>query len=327
MILVVSVGGHAEPQTPIKGTRVMLTAPSGFVVADRFPGFMSEETGSSLMVSELPAPFAEVTKGFNASGFKKQGMTLLTKEEMSFEAHKGFLISASQSANGIDFLKWMAAFGDEKTTYMVTASFPKDAAADLSDILKAAVSGARVGAGSADPFDAMTFRVTPMNDMKIARVLGNGILLSKGGVFPAKGIETPILVAGASASKRLSIPGKKAFSEARLQKTSTLKDVRPRTTEPIAIDELEGFESVADAIDIATGKAAIVYQVILFDADGYYAIQGIASEQEGRTQLPTFKQIARTFRKSKAQPGADGKPPEAPQAPHSKGSPQDTDPP
>lgn len=315
MILVVSVGGHAESQTQIKGTHVMLTAPSGFVVADRFPGFMSEETGSSLMVSELPAPFEEVTKDFNASGFKKQGMTLLTKEDLLLEAQKGFLISASQSARGIDFLKWMAVFGDEKTTCIITASFPKEAEADLSDVLKKAVLSARVTTGTIDPLDAMTFRVSPMNDMKIAKVFGNGILLSKGGVFPAKGIETPIMVAGASASKGLSIPDKKAFSEARLQKTSTLKDVRPRTTEPVAIDELDGFESVADATDAATGTAAIAYQVILFDADGYYSIQGIASEQEGKTQLPTFKQIARTFRKSKAQQGADGKPPEAPQTP------------
>ena len=49
--------------------------------------------------------------------------------------------------------------------------------------------------------------------------------MSKDGVFPAKGIETPIFVVGASASKGLNIADKQAFSEARLQKIAALKDV------------------------------------------------------------------------------------------------------
>ena len=301
MFLVVSVGARAESQEPVKGTHVILTPPSGFVVADRFPGFMSEATGASVMVSELPAPFGEVTKDFNASGFKKQGMTLLTQEKASYGTYNGELISAAQSARGVDFLKWMAVFWDDKTTYLVTASFPKEAKADLSDVLKKTVMGARVCTTDVDPFDALTFRVSPTNDMKIAKVIGNGILLSKGGVFPAKSIETPIFVVGASASKGLAIPDKKVFAEARLQKIATLKDVRVKTTDPITIGGLDGFESTADALDADSAAKMLVYQVVLFDADGYYAMQGIASEGQGKAQLPTLKQIARSFKKAEAQ--------------------------
>lgn len=299
--LAVVIAGNAETEKPVKGTHVIVTAPSGFVAADRFPGYMSEGTGSSVMVSELPAPFAEVSRDFNAAGFKRKGMTLLTKADAAYGNHKGVLISVSQSAQGVDFLKWMAVFGDEKTTYIVTASFPKEAEGDLSDLLKKTVMGSRASATPSDPLDALTFRVSPTNDMKVAKVVGNNVLLSKGGVFPAKGIETPIMVVGASASRGLSIPGRKAFAEARLQKIATLKDVRPTSTAPITIDGLDGIESVGDATDIDTGTAAVVYQVVLFDADGYYGIQGIASKQQGEAQLQTFKQIARTFRTSRAQ--------------------------
>jgi hypothetical protein len=291
------VAGNAETEKPIKGTHVIVTAPSGFVATDRFPGYMSEETGSSVMVSELPAPFADVSKDFNAAGFKRKGMTLLTKTDAAYGSHEGVLISVSQSARGVDFLKWMAAFGDEKTTYLVTASFPKEAEDDLSDVLKKTVMGSRASAVPSDPLDALTFRVSPTNDMKVAKVIGNNILLSKGGVFPAKGIETPLMVIGASASRGLSIPDRKAFAEARLQKIATLKDIRPTNTAPITIDGLDGFESVGDAADVDTGTAAVVYQVVLFDANGYYGIQGIASKQQGETQLQTFRQIARTFRR------------------------------
>ena len=60
VFLAIAAVGNAEFVKPIKGTRVIITAPSGFVAFDRFPGYVSEETGSSVMVSELPAPFAEV---------------------------------------------------------------------------------------------------------------------------------------------------------------------------------------------------------------------------------------------------------------------------
>ena len=52
----------AETPKPVRGTRVVLTPPAGFVVADRFPGYLSQETGASLMVLELPAPFTEIYK-------------------------------------------------------------------------------------------------------------------------------------------------------------------------------------------------------------------------------------------------------------------------
>ncbi|MEN6406450.1 MAG: hypothetical protein ABFC77_08265 [Thermoguttaceae bacterium] len=303
VVILLGVGSavNAESQKPVKGTHIIVPAPSGFVVADRFPGYMSEETGSSVMVSELPAPFAKVTKDFGATNFKKQGMTLLTKEDATYGSYKGVLISASQSARGVDFLKWMGVFGDEKTTYMVTASFPKEAEDELSDVLKKSVIGARVSATCADPLGDLTFRVSSTGDMRIAKVFGNNILLSKDGVFPAKGIGTPIMVIGASASKGLSIQGRRAFVAARLQEIATLRDVLPKATDPVTIDGLDGFESVANATDTDSGTPALIYQVVLFDADGYYAIQGIASEQDGKTHLPTFKQIARTFTKSKAQ--------------------------
>jgi hypothetical protein len=298
-ILLLAVHAGAKPDSqpqPVKGTHIVVTAPPGFVAADRFAGFMSEETGASIMVSELPAPFGEVTKGFTAEGFKKQGMTHLGQEKASFGNYTGLLLSAAQSAGDVDFLKWLAVFGDDKTTYLVTATFPKEARADLSEVMKKAVLDARVSIAAVDPFDALSFRVSPVDDMKIAKVMGKSILLSKGGVFPAKNTEIPIFVVAPSTSTGLAIADKKAFAEARLQQVATLKEVRVKTTEPITVAGFNGFESTAAAFHTASGVKMLVYQTVLFDAEGYYLFQGIATESEGKSHLPTFKQITRSFR-------------------------------
>jgi hypothetical protein len=308
MILLAAHTAHAEPQASVKGTHVMVVPPAGFEMAERFPGYMSEETGSSVMVSELPAPFDAVAKGLNEAGFRKQGMALLTMEETSYGAYKGVLASASQSARGVDFLKWLAVFGDEQTTYLVTASFPREAESELSELLKNTVMGARVITAASDPFGALTFRVIPAGDMKITKVIGNNMLLSKGGVFPAKGAETPVMVIGASASKGLEIPDRKLFAAERMQKISSLENFHQNSTEPIRIDGLDGFESLGVATDVESGSAVEVYQVILFDEDGYYVIHGITSEQVGAAQLPIFRQIAGSFTKTPPQSVDSGKP-------------------
>ncbi len=292
----------AETPKPVRGTRVVLTPPAGFVVADRFPGYLSQETGASLMVLELPAPFTEVAKDFNAEGFMRKNLAFISQDKVTFGEQQGVLILSGQTARGVEFLKWMGLFGDDKGTILVTASFPKSSEAILLSPLKAAVLGARASGAPVDPLAGLTFRITPTNDLQLAKVIGNNMLFSKGGVFPVKSLDSPIFVAAASASQGLSIPDKRLFAEARLQKVATLANIRVQRTEPITVAGLAGFESTADATDSTGNAKMFVYQVLLFDAEGYYAMQGIATEKAGPGQLSTMKLMARSFQKATPKP-------------------------
>ncbi len=296
-VLFISASALAEGPVTIKGTRISIEPPAGFITTDRFPGAMSEETGSSVMVTELPAPFATVIRGFDSKGFKTQGMTLLSEEPATFGELKGTLYSASQSANGIEFLKWLALFGDESSTFIVTGAFPKIHEDAVSASIKKAVLGARASGAPVDPMAAVTFRITPSGDIKLAKVISNMLLMSKDGVFPARGIDTPLYIAGASITKDFNVPDKKAFAEQRILKTNSLKNVVVKGTTPIEVDGLAGFETVADAADAESGVKASIYQAILFDADGYYLMQGITSEALSAANHPTFKEMTRSFKR------------------------------
>lgn len=63
----------------VPGTGVRLAPPPGFVAATNFTGFQQDETGASIMVMALPAPFPKATEGFNAAGLKTQGITLRSR--------------------------------------------------------------------------------------------------------------------------------------------------------------------------------------------------------------------------------------------------------
>jgi hypothetical protein len=286
-----------QTQTPIKGTSVGMIAPAGFVPAERFPGFLSEETASSIMVTELPTPVLETMSGFTKEGLAGKGMNLLGEERFSFGEFEGRLLSVSQKAQAIVFRKWIGVFGDTQRTILVTAAFPSTSPTNLSFDLKKAVMSARMLTNKANPADALIFDLNPAGTLKVAKIIGNTLALSQDGKFPVNKLEAPVMLVGASASKDLQIATRIEFAVERLKKTATLERI---TTEPpieITINGLGGFEIIAQAQDSASGRTAMIYQVMLFEETDYFLMQGIAAEEDKATVLPMFKETAASFRR------------------------------
>ena len=111
----------------VSGTRVKLVPPDGFAPATQFPGYQLESYGSSIMITEIPGPFAETTAGFsNTSELMKKNMSVLDKQEVKLDGQNGILLKVAQKASGTNFLKWLLVLGDEKETAMITATFPNN---------------------------------------------------------------------------------------------------------------------------------------------------------------------------------------------------------
>ncbi len=127
----------------VPGTKVTLDPPKGFAMSTQFPGYMMAETGASIMVSQIPGPIAEVAKGFTKEGLAKNGMNLLATKTVTTKTGKTTLYHVAQSARGTDYLKWIIAFGNEKETVLVVATFPRNVADEWSEKLRTSVVGAR----------------------------------------------------------------------------------------------------------------------------------------------------------------------------------------
>src|SRR5687768_14607195 len=82
----------AKP-VPVRGTRVSMPVPAGFTEATSFSGFQQAATGSSVMVTELPAPFAQIASGMTPEQMGPRGMKLLSREPHPAAApHEGLLV-------------------------------------------------------------------------------------------------------------------------------------------------------------------------------------------------------------------------------------------
>ena len=280
----------------VRGTAVSLTPPKGFVVARRFAGFMNRDTAASIMVSEIPGPFDETTSGFDdKQRLQNKGMTLIYKTSVKVDGHKGILLHLKQSAYGTEFEKWVVALDRNDATTIITASYPASLPKQ-GELLKHAILAAKISNKATSPEDGLEFTMTPVAPFKVAKVLGQFMVLSPGGTFPVKDEKVPFMLAGISASVDLDIKDKKGFSERRIKKISTVNDISIASSKPVKIHGLSGYET------IATGKGGdmttpfTIFQVVLFDPSGYSLIQGITPTTKKKTYLPIFEKIANSFR-------------------------------
>lgn len=279
----------------VPGTSVSMTPPNGYVAADRFPGFMNEAAGSSIMVSEIPGPTGDVTAGFNdKKRMQAQGMALLSKSSIKVDGHTGMLLHVEQPAYGMLFKKWMVAVDRSGATTLIVASYP-EAEAKQGELLKTAILAATFGK-TTDPTDALTFSVTPSSPFKVAKVFGQNMILSPNGRFPVKDEKVSFMILGLSASEDLDIPDKKTFSEHRVTKTATVKNISVNQSTPVKIGDLSGYATTAKGEGKDTATPLTIYQILLFDASGYCVIQGITPSAEKDTYMPVFDKIAKSFK-------------------------------
>ena len=278
ILLLISISWNLHGKERVPGTRVTIEPPAGFTKATQFPGYMMESTGSSIMVTPVPGgTFSEVSKGFTHSGLATQGMKLIKKQETKVGSADGVLIHASQGAHGMEFLKWMLAFGDNTETTLVVATFPKQFAELLSDKLKSSILSTEWQKSmNLDFFEGFTFRVSESGSIKFANKMGNNVFLTENGVFPQKEEGAPLVIVRASISQDWKIPTeKRKFSNQRLRQTKVLLSPTVIEERNIEIDGLDGFLIYAEGVDKESGGDMYIEQCLLFTSDGYYIFQAL----------------------------------------------------
>lgn len=288
----------AQPQA-VPGTRVTLQPPEGFVPAERFTGFQRAESGASIVVVQLEAPFTEMEGRLTAEAFAEQGMRVRSSEQLSVDSMRGRLVAVTQEARGTTFDKWALMFGDDAVTVIVTATYPRHVADSLSEPMKRAVLSARVGARApANPLEGLNFRITEGSRLRIAQRVGNMLLLNESGRLPNAGPESPFLVVGASVSP-VELGDLEAFARRRITQTVSFSQVSNVSGAPVSIDGSPAYELFADAVHTESSTPVKLYQVVVAEGSHYHLIQASAGVGAATEFIPEFQAIARSLRRTR----------------------------
>ncbi len=282
----------------IEGTGVSLKKPNGFKRAEAFNGFQQEGTGSSVMVTVIPGPFSEVTKGFTKEVLATRGIRLLSKRDVRIAGRAGILLNASQDAYGQEFQKWISVAGDETKTQMVTATFPTSKSGELSEAMQIVVLSATPSRTTRDtpslPFEIGS--VEGLANVKQIGAMGRMVAFTKDGTIPATQPTDPLFVVSPSLGD-VPIDDQRTFAERRLNQTAHTNIDGIESVSEITIDGIKAIEIEAIGRDQKSESKLRVYQVMLFPKRGGYVLMtGLVGFNESDSYFPKFKSLARTYR-------------------------------
>jgi len=288
----------------IPGTQVALVSPPGFKMTDRFPGFVHQETNSSIMITKIPGPYPEMVKDFTKAGFSSRGMKLIEKKNVTICGKESSLFNIAQTADGARWEKWVLVVGIQNETILLTATFPQQLRTKLSNPMRTSLLSTQcILDADEEPLAGLCFSVSSKPNMKFAKRIGNSIIMTKDGGFPAKNKTDPFIFAGPSVSEGAMIEDKKALAIQRAQEIKMLKDIEIQDVNNITIDGLNGYEITAKGTHRLHGEITYAYQVVLFGRTDYFIIAGYVTVYEKAKYWPIFRKIALSFKQKQSQTG------------------------
>jgi hypothetical protein len=284
--------GQTAAHKQVPGTKCSLVPPADFIPASSFNGFQHNESGSSIMITQMAAPYSKIVAGLVPENLAKQGMTLAKKEVVDFDGSRAVTIKVSQKANGMDYLKEMLVFGNESNTVMVIGTYPETSKNMEAAIHNSLFSTVYDEKKNDDPVAAANFTIDVTgSDFKIDKTMSGMVIYKMDNDVPSK---KPTLLAGQSIGK-VMVTDLKQYAINRVKKLPDLQQAEIKAANPITIDGLSGYEIVA----LNNNKNDVVeqtYVVMIFKPDnGYFIIVGNA-QADLEMNLNLFKKIASTFK-------------------------------
>lgn len=282
----------------ISGTKVSIVPPAGFEAATRFPGYQEEDSNSSIVVTEVPAPISQLKSGLiDSEELAKQGMVLLEQQPVEVDGKDATILKVSQTAYGMEFLKWILLLGNESESVLIAAGFPQELEAQYSKVLKDSLLTVNWNSQTATtPTEGLNYTLQEAGNLKLAQRLANTLLYTKNGEFPAESLDDPVFIVAPSVAPQHQVL--EIFARERLLKTDNLTEIAIASESKITIDNLNGYEIIAVGKDIESGEKTALYQVVLLDGENYYYLmQGQVGDSSSQKYLPAFKQLAGTFQR------------------------------
>jgi hypothetical protein len=278
----------------VPGTKISLVPPKGFIKAQDFVGFQQNESGSSIIVAEIKAPFAETKAGLTNEALLSRGIVVQQADSMTINNLPASFITGIQTARGTTFTKYILAFGTKEETMLLTGVFP-EALKELGAGIRTAMLSAFYEAGKKiNPLDAVDFEIdVTLAKLILAKGIPGGLVYTVDGTVPTKSKDKTTLMATKSFSQ-VDIVDKKLFAINRLKQMPIQID-KIDSTNAITVDGISGYEIIATAHE-TNGAARKVYQVILYSDHSYYIFFGTTNDLT-TISIGQLRQAVTTFKR------------------------------
>ncbi len=279
----------------IVGTKISLIPPKGFLKATNFLGLQQTQSGSTIMILDIPGPFSEVSKGLTKASFLSQGVQVNDIENLTLNNLPAILVTGEQNAYGNIYTKYVLCFGTDKETIMVNGASPNNLTEIAREIKTSILTSFYDADKKINPFDVVDYDINvSKSNLIFANSVSNALTFTTDGLSPSKSIDKTSLTIAKSFSKT-TIEDKKLFVLNRL-KQLPVEITKIETTEEISIDGISGYELISKSKNKKTGEPEKVCFVMLFSDNLYYIFYG-STNQDFDNNIDRLKNAIKTFRR------------------------------
>lgn len=295
--LSVSAASFAAESIRVPGTRVSLEPPDEFQSASEFQGFERRELGASILVSEIPVPYATYRETFSREALERRSLFLEESGRWTVDGQDALLLRVSDASGGRAFEAWVLVFGNGQQSVLIFGSYPRDYAASLGPAVRRSVLSAQWDAAAEiGPFEGLPFEVEPTRELQLAGRMPDSVILTADGVAARAEPEDAFLVAGTAAGA-VDFGTFESASREHLENSGLVTDIRDIRGRLASVDGLSGYELTAKALDAREGTPLVVYQLLLGEGQRRFHVMGFVGEGQAARYLPEFEAVAHSFRR------------------------------
>lgn len=271
------------------GSRIGLVPPPGMTPSKTFPGFIDPDQHAVILVATLPGgAYANIKQTMTPQALQKHGLTLEQQQTIDLSFAKGTLVVGSQSApDKTVYRKWLLLAPAGDVTALVTVQVPANNKVYQDAVIRKALAtvALRPSVPASELLSLLPFKVGNLAGFRIVNVIpGRAMLLVDAPPYPhmvvTQGlpqlqIDGRLIIAAVPGGPS---PGqsKTDFARYAFGTIGGIKDVQLTMSEPVRLNDQEGFETVAHAKDAVTGGDLMVVQWLRFADNEFLQVAGIS---------------------------------------------------
>ncbi len=289
-----SVLAQSDSLLLVTGTKCSMNPPAGFIPGVGFTGFQQASSGASIMVSEFPAPYKQISAGFNGNALKAQGITLVEHRNTEYNGKDATIMLVTQVVNNTNYFKHILVFGDSTFTVMVNGIYPEWSSAMDAEIKKSIFTVKYNPIQTVNGEQTAEFKIDiAKTALQFANYLQGSLIYTADGKMPTESENKSMLIVGSS-FQNVAVDNRKEYCMKRVKSLPYGEKNVVEEINPVTINNLEGFELIAYGFNKENIKQ-LTYQTILYtDAGTYFIILGSAIS-DFEKNLSDFKEVTRTF--------------------------------
>ena len=284
------------------GAHIGLVPPAGMTLAQRFPGFIDAANNAGILIGMLPlAAYPDIEKTLADDALKKQGFAAEKRETLQLGIGKGLLVVGTEvGPDKTKYRKWLLIAKTADLTALVTVQEPAGNNTYSDSVVRASLAtlAERETVPDAELLTMLPFSVGDFAGFKVANVVpGRALMLLDAPKDPHLVVTQGLPEFEFNARFIIAaVPNPPASNQERadlarfaFNSIAGIKDAHLTMSEPIRMDNRQGFETVAQAKDANTNVDVMVVQWLRFEGSQFLQMVGISRADAWSTELPRLR--------------------------------------